>query len=80
LTLIDSVVPGLDLVAERFQVGDSPFAEALPCEDANFNLRLIEPTAVHWCVVDGEAAPDLTADLITQQICQGFASMDDEVV
>jgi hypothetical protein len=52
----------------------------LPREDANFDLRLIEPTAVHWCVVDGEAVPDLTADLITQQVRQGFAAMDVEVV
>jgi hypothetical protein len=52
----------------------------LPREDANFDLGLIEPTAVHWCVVDGEAVPDLTADLITQQVRQGFAAMDVEVV
>jgi hypothetical protein len=46
LTLIHSAVRGLDLAAQRFQIGDSSFAETLPREDANFDLRLIEPTAV----------------------------------
>jgi hypothetical protein len=80
MALNHSAVLCLTLAAQRSQIGDFSFDEVLPREDANFYLGLIEPTAVHWCLVDGEAAPDLTADLITPQVHQGFAAMDVEVV
>ena len=70
LGLVHSAAPGLNLFAESLYIGDSPFAEALPGQDANFDLRLIEPTAVYWRVVDREAVPDLTAYLGAQQIRQ----------
>jgi hypothetical protein len=53
---------GLNLGAECVQIGDSPFAEALPREDARFARRLIETNAVNWGVVIGEMATSLLLD------------------
>ena len=59
LIAVHTAVPGVTLTAKRLEVWDSPIAEALPREQTNFDLRLVEPTAVFWGVVYGKTIPDL---------------------
>jgi hypothetical protein len=65
---------------QNFEVGNAPFPETLLGEDADFNFRLIEPTAVSGRVVHGESFPDLASQLHIVQIGQGFARMAAEIV
>ena len=53
-------VPGFRLLAQSLEIGNSPTPQALPREDPDFDLRLIEPTSVGGRVMDGGGAP-LTA-------------------
>ena len=46
---VASGVPGLHFALQRLLVGD-PSIEALTRQNAQFNLRDIEPTAVTWRV------------------------------
>ena len=55
-------------------------AQALPCEQTDLNLRLIEPTPVCGCVVDRESVPDLGTKLRAEQIGQGLAAVDIQIV
>ena len=43
-------------------------SQTLPREDAYFDFRLIEPTAVDRRVVNGEPVPDLAAKFYTVQV------------
>ena len=69
-------MPGPNLLAQGLQIGNSSGAEALPGEDADFDLRLIEPTSVSGCVVNRESAPDFAADLLAEQVGERLAAMD----
>src|SRR5712671_4482952 len=51
---ITVVLPSGDFLDEGLFVGN-PAVEALGCQDAEFGLRQIEPTAVLWSVVPFEA-------------------------
>src|SRR4051794_22818709 len=55
---IDRAIPGGGIGAQSRQGWETPRAEALTGEDANFDLRLIEPAGMFGRVVDGEATPD----------------------
>ena len=65
---IHPAIPCQNLPPQDFQVGNSSGSETLPREDADFDFRLIEPAAVSGCVVNGEAVPDLAADLLAEQV------------
>jgi hypothetical protein len=54
--------------------------QALPREDPDFDLCLIQPTAVSGRVMDGEAIPDFGGHFRSKDICQRFAAMDVQVV
>ena len=54
--------------------------QTLPREDPDFDLRLIQPTAVSGRVVDGEAIPDFGGHFRAKGIRQRFAAMDVQVV
>jgi hypothetical protein len=43
---VHASVPGFRLSAQSFEITDSPVAQTLTREDPNFDLRLIEPTAM----------------------------------
>lgn len=43
---VHSPVPGFRLLAQSLEIGDSSITEALPGEELDFDLRLIEPTSV----------------------------------
>jgi hypothetical protein len=73
-------VPSFGLSAQPLQIGDSPTTQALPREDADFDLRLIEPAAVSGRVMDGEAIPDFCSHFRAEDGGQRFPAMDVEVV
>jgi hypothetical protein len=55
-------------------------AQTLSREDPDFDLCLIQPTAVSGRVVDGESIPDVGRHFRTKGIRQRFAAMDIQVV
>ena len=77
---IHSAVPGTRFPAQRLQVRDSSGAEALTRQDADFDFGLVQPASVSWRVVNGETVPDFAADVVPEQVCQGFGAMNVEVV
>lgn len=50
--------------------------QALSREDTDFDLGLIQPTAVCGRVMDGEAIPDFGGHFCAKDIGQRFAAMD----
>ena len=62
---IHLLIPGKRLSLERGQIGNPPFAQTLPSEQADFDLGLVKPTAVLGCIVHGEAVPKGTALLFS---------------
>jgi len=74
LLAVDPAVPGSRFAAQRRQVRDAPLAQTLPREQADLDLRLIQPTAMGRRVVRSETVPDLAAELLAAQICQTWWS------
>jgi hypothetical protein len=56
--MIHASIPGPGFPPQRLEVGDTSLPQTLPCENPNFDLRLIEPAAVGGGVMDREAVPD----------------------
>src|ERR1700756_863756 len=77
---IDAAIPGAGFAAQGLEVGDSAAAEALAREQADFDLRLVEPTAVDRRVVHGEAFPEFAASLAAITVGEGFAAVDVEII
>ena len=78
--LVGPPVPGLGLPLQRFQIRNPSRAQTLPRVQAEFDLRLIEPTSVFRCVVDAEQVPDIPALLLAEMVGQRFAAVYVEVV
>src|ERR1035438_1652885 len=57
-----------------------PFSEALPGKQTDFDLSLVQPTAMARRIVNRESAPDLSADLGTKGVCERLLAMDVEVI
>src|SRR5215468_7325048 len=77
---VHAAVPGSGLCSKALQSGDSSFPQTLPREDPDFNLCLIQPTAVGRRVMDSEPIPDFHRHFRTKDIRQCFAAMDVQVV
>ncbi len=67
-------------MTEFGQAWNPPLTETLPREDPDFNLGLIEPTAVLGRIVDGEPIPDLETDFLAVGGDQGFTAMGIQIV
>src|SRR5215471_11892062 len=72
--------PGAGFAPQGGEVRESSAAEALACEEPDFDFRLVEPTAVDRGVVRGEALPQLAASLFPIAVGQGFGAVDVEIV
>ncbi len=44
--------------------------QALPSNQANLNLRLVQPAAVHWCIVSSKSVPDFFPTLHAKALLQ----------
>ena len=64
---VHPAIPGATLTAKRLEVWDSPITETLPREEADFDLRLIEPTSMCWGVVNGEAVPNFGSPFLCRR-------------
>src|SRR5689334_742171 len=77
---IDAAIPGAGFAAPGGEVRDSAAAQALAREQTDFELRLVEPTAVEGRVVHGKALPQLAAGLRAIAVGQGLAAVNIEIV
>src|SRR5271157_243812 len=72
---VHSPVPGSGFRSQIAKRGDSALAQALPGEQADLNLRLVQPTAVFRRVVDGEPIPQPASRLLAEPLHQCFAGV-----
>lgn len=77
---VHPAVPLLSLSAKRLEIRNSSRSQALSCEQADFNLRLIEPASMLGCVMDSKPVPNLSSDFFAEDIGQGFEAVRVEVV
>src|SRR5215831_4608239 len=73
---IHPAVPGFRLDPQSFQTGNASLTQTLPREYPDFDLCLIEPTAMGRRVMDREPIPDCRRHFFTKGIGQCFAAMD----
>ena len=77
---MDSTIPGAGLAAQGLPMRDAPLTQALPGKQADFYLRLVEPTSMPGRVMDSEPIPELVARLLAVEVGQRFSSVNIEVV
>ena len=77
---VHAAVPCFRLPAPQFERGDPATSQTLAREEPDFDLGLVEPTAVSGRVMDGEAIPDLGRHFRAEDVGQHLAPMDVEVV
>jgi hypothetical protein len=58
---VGAAIPRLGLTSQGGDIPNPSLAKALPTEDANLNLSLIEPTSMLWRVMNGKAIPQPSA-------------------
>ncbi len=73
-------IPGPRFSLERGQIGNPPFAQTLPGEQTDFDLRLVKPTAVLGCVVHRETIPKGTALLLSIVVGKGLSAVSVQVI
>src|ERR1700739_1211215 len=73
-------IPGFCFPAETLKIWNSSLPQTLPGEDPDFDLRLIEPTAVCRCVVHGEPIPDFGGHFGSKHLRQRLLPMNVEIV
>ena len=61
-------------------MGKPSGSEALPGHQTEFNLSLIQPTAMFRCVVRLQAAPKVAALFGPEVVSEGLAAMNVEIV
>ncbi len=78
--LVGLAVPSLGFPLQFSQIWNPARAQTLPREQAEFDLRLIEPASVLRGVVYGQPIPNLSALLIAEAVGQRFAAVNVEVI
>ena len=73
-------VPSMDFRLQNLEVGNPSSSEALPGHQAEFNLGLIQPTAVFRRVVHLQAAPKVAALSGSEVVSEGLAARNVEMV
>src|SRR5215472_6963781 len=63
-------IPGLRLPAKALKAGNASLAQALPREDSNFDLCLIQPASMAGRVMHREATPNFGGHLRSEHIRQ----------
>lgn len=77
---IHALIPGFHLTAQRNDVPDPAFSQALTAEQADLNFSLIEPASMFGRVVYGEPFPEPSARLVAKSVYQRFAGVGAQVV
>jgi hypothetical protein len=73
-------IPSLGFPLKRCQIRNPARAQTLPRVQAEFDLCLIEPTAVYRRVMHAEPTPDISTPLLAEVVGQRFAAVCIEVV
>jgi hypothetical protein len=55
---MDSTIPGAGFTAQGLPMRDAPLTQAWPGKQADFDLRLVEPTSRSGRVMKGEPIPE----------------------
>ena len=78
--VVDGLVPGAAFGAKFAQSCNAAGAQTLAAEEANFDLRLIQPTGMLGGVVDGKATPQCVAFLFTEVPGEGPDRMGAQII
>ncbi len=70
----------MSLLAQGCDISDSPLAEALAAEEADLDLRLVQPASMFGCVVDRESVPQPASGLLAEPFHQRLAGVRGKVV
>jgi hypothetical protein len=73
-------IPRPDFSAQGFQIGDPPASGALPRQDADLDLNVVEPTPVSRRIVNRKSAPDLAAEIFSEQISKELTVVDVQII
>ena len=76
---VSRLLPCIDFGLQGMAIGDASI-QALAAEDANFDLRHVEPARVFGRVVKLDAAQELAGRSLTQHIIETFPEMGVEIV
>ena len=76
---ISRLLPSIDFNLQGIAIGNASI-QALACEDADFDLRHVEPTRVFWCVVKLYAAQKFVGRSWAQYVIKAFPEVRVEVV
>lgn len=73
-------VPGLGFPSKLAERRDSASAQTLAAEQADLDLRLVEPASVFGRVMHGEPVPQPAADLFSEALHDGLAAVRTQIV
>src|SRR5665647_78958 len=76
---VSSLLPGIDLVAQELSAVDAP-VQASATEDADLDLRHVQPAGMLGRVVELDAAQELCGCARAQHIVETFPEVDVQVV
>src|SRR4051812_29337226 len=77
---VNLTIPGVRFSRQSSEIGKPSFPEALAREQPDLDFSLIEPAAVLWSVMDGEAIPQLRPFFQTEVVYQRLPGVNIEVV
>jgi len=77
--VVARLLPGIDLGSQQAAVGDSPI-QALTTEDADLDLRHVQPTRVLGCVVELHATQEPCSRAPAQHIVETLSEVSIQVV
>ena len=77
---IHAAVPGPSLFPQTGSISDPALAQALPGEQADCDLGLVQPAAVFRGVVHREPVPQPASRLFAKALHHGLASMRTQIV
>ena len=78
--MVGTLVPSRCFCGEFIEGCDSSLAEALPAEESDFDLGLVEPASVLGGVVDREPAPQPASVCLAEPVRRRLAGVGGEVV
>lgn len=73
------MLPGIDLAAQEFSAADAP-VQALAAQDANLDLRDVQPACMLGCVVEFDAPQEFRGGTRSQHVVEVLAEVGMQVV
>lgn len=79
LEFVSILLPGVEFAFKRLPILN-PVAQTLTTEDADFDLRHVEPTSVLWRVVEHHSAKQLGSRALAPNVFEAFPEVGVQVV